>query len=315
MRNPACDATSALQTISALPSAWRRALVQRTSAFFDAEDVERVDPLVEIVRRDPESAAWFIRVVMRFSNASGVLVSVACAAFLFLGWTGCGSCDRPFRWWLLVHAVLQIMQVPVRMVFLMKLRDAEQREGSFEECVASLTSSPAWRLSKSVSFVTYAWFVLGVVWVMNADGCSACPGIYRLVLAVIGQALARVVLAVACYRALFLRAAPPTEETSKMEAAEPADIQKLPTVTFSDGLLSERDMSCAVCLCDFEQGDQLRRLPCGHYFHQKCIDEWLHRSKKCPLCNGAIDACTHAKGKDGVTPPSRPNLVRRTRQE
>ena len=32
---------------------------------------------------------------------------------------------------------------------------------------------------------------------------------------------------------------------------------------------------CAVCLADFEQGDLLRQMRCGHRFHCACIDEWL----------------------------------------
>lgn len=299
MSSSACDATSAAQRLLALPCAWRRALVSRVSAFFDADDcVERADPLIDIVRRNPEAAAWFIKLLMRFNNAAGVLVSVACAAFLFMRWEGCGGCDRPFRWWLLVNAILQILQVPVRTVFVMKLNEAERAGSSFEECVASLTASPAWRQSKTVSLVTYVWFVLGVVWAMNSGECGSCPGIYRLMLAVIGQAFARMLLAVGCYRALFSRAAPPAGETGKMEAADPADIRALPSLIFSEGLLSARDMSCSVCLCEFEPGDRLRRLPCSHHFHKDCIDQWLLRSKKCPLCNGAIDhagCCAHEK--------------------
>lgn len=43
---------------------------------------------------------------------------------------------------------------------------------------------------------------------------------------------------------------------------------------------------CMVCLCEFEEGEQLRRLACNrsHIFHQACIDEWLVRSDVCPVC-------------------------------
>ncbi|KAJ2741414.1 hypothetical protein GGI20_005206 [Coemansia sp. BCRC 34301] len=44
--------------------------------------------------------------------------------------------------------------------------------------------------------------------------------------------------------------------------------------------------NCAVCLEDFGAGDEVRRLPCRHFFHVVCIDPWLsERAATCPLCN------------------------------
>ena len=43
--------------------------------------------------------------------------------------------------------------------------------------------------------------------------------------------------------------------------------------------------TCAVCLDDFEPGDVLRQLPCGHRYHRECIDPWLtEKSSACPMC-------------------------------
>lgn len=50
------------------------------------------------------------------------------------------------------------------------------------------------------------------------------------------------------------------------------------------------EFSCRVCLGEYEEGEELRLLPCFHRFHKDCVDEWLARNKLCPLCNGAVDA-------------------------
>lgn len=41
--------------------------------------------------------------------------------------------------------------------------------------------------------------------------------------------------------------------------------------------------TCAICTEEFVKNQLVRVLPCGHLFHQGCIDEWLvKRSRTCP---------------------------------
>merc|ERR1712137_815690 len=39
-----------------------------------------------------------------------------------------------------------------------------------------------------------------------------------------------------------------------------------------DGHEPSETCTCVICLCDFEEGEQLRLLPCVHLFHKPCID-------------------------------------------
>jgi hypothetical protein len=66
-------------------------------------------------------------------------------------------------------------------------------------------------------------------------------------------------------------------------------INALPTITLApDWSDPEGPSMCVICQDDLQPGDVVKSLPCKHQFHSKCIDEWLHRSGTCPMCNQGV---------------------------
>lgn len=63
------------------------------------------------------------------------------------------------------------------------------------------------------------------------------------------------------------------------------EIDQLPAYRFNkETHHSGRDQtSCVVCMCDFENRQLLRVLPCNHEFHTKCVDKWLKVRILCTL--------------------------------
>ena len=51
---------------------------------------------------------------------------------------------------------------------------------------------------------------------------------------------------------------------------------------------TEDEPHCLICLSDFEVNEKVSALPCCHCFHTKCLDEWIVRSAKCPICKFEI---------------------------
>uniref|UniRef100_A0A0K2UHB5 RING-type E3 ubiquitin transferase n=1 Tax=Lepeophtheirus salmonis TaxID=72036 RepID=A0A0K2UHB5_LEPSM len=51
---------------------------------------------------------------------------------------------------------------------------------------------------------------------------------------------------------------------------------------------------CTICLCEFEEEEDVRRLPCMHLFHVFCVDRWLGLNKRCPICRVDIEVHFHA---------------------
>lgn len=65
-----------------------------------------------------------------------------------------------------------------------------------------------------------------------------------------------------------------------------------------DGLLlsDDEEPSCSICLCEYEKGDAVTRLPCHHIYHESCLDSWTTNHVRCPLCNYDL--------MDGFDPPT-----------
>lgn len=76
------------------------------------------------------------------------------------------------------------------------------------------------------------------------------------------------------------------------ESVAPKTVSKEVAKSFEAFLFTEtlaasgtlRCTSCAVCLGDFEVGQELQRLPCKHEYHAECIQQWLTSSSHiCPM--------------------------------
>lgn len=93
-------------------------------------------------------------------------------------------------------------------------------------------------------------------------------------------------------------------DSPRARGLDPAVLRALPVVvaaassSSSSGGVGGGD-DCAVCLAEFEQGEEARALPrCGHRFHVECIDAWFRGNSTCPLCRADVQAPAPAPGTD-----------------
>jgi len=71
------------------------------------------------------------------------------------------------------------------------------------------------------------------------------------------------------------------------------EIAKLPSAIFCNAMAEGKDendsgVKCLVCQFAYEQGEKIRLLPCKHYFHHECVDQWLMAKDFCPYCRQCI---------------------------
>jgi hypothetical protein len=228
-------------------------------------------------------------------------MAIPCGIFLSMYWTPCGYCNRPLRYWILVHCMLQLFQSPIRLAFYLQVSRAPQGDGAIQEWFRQLTDSRAWHASKMVSVATYGWFILGVVWLLNSTHCKSCPGLYRLALAVVFTAIARMLVTLILFYHSFKPGVQEDAPPPKPRGASQSLIDSIPLERFS---AETCETSCAVCLSDFEEHNMLRRLPCGHSFHSGCVDKWLKHNKVCPLCVQDVEVLTQQQEEQRMSQKS-----------
>ncbi|OZJ02654.1 hypothetical protein BZG36_04413 [Bifiguratus adelaidae] len=89
----------------------------------------------------------------------------------------------------------------------------------------------------------------------------------------------------------------PEQESSYRRRRNPSNLtlsmlnDRCPSQTWHAIANTSANKECYICYEDFvhleeeDQGDTLRRLPCGHSFCSGCIDAWLtQKSTLCPTC-------------------------------
>lgn len=167
------------------------------------------------------------------------------------------------------------------------------------------------------------WFVVGNVWIFGGHSLSSeAPKLYSLcvvflTISCIGYAMPFLLCATICcclpclFSIIGIR-----EDLTQTRGATPESINALPTYRFKvkknksredrehhsavgDGgilaadtererAISGEDAVCCICLAKYENNDELRELPCSHFFHKACVDKWLKINATCPLCKSEV---------------------------
>ncbi|XP_072999443.1 E3 ubiquitin-protein ligase At1g12760-like [Typha latifolia] len=168
------------------------------------------------------------------------------------------------------------------------------------------------------------WFVVGNVWIFGGhSSASDAPNLYRLCIAFltfscIGYAMPFILCAmICCCLPCIISIMGFREDMNYNRGASSESINALPTYKFKskrnpsgeqsdvnledlgDGgilaagtdkerIISAEDAVCCICLAKYMDNDELRELPCTHYFHVECVDKWLKINALCPLCKSEV---------------------------
>ncbi|KAL7611130.1 hypothetical protein Lser_V15G14337 [Lactuca serriola] len=183
-------------------------------------------------------------------------------------------------------------------------------------------TSVAKHLESANTMFSFIWWIIGFYWV-SAGGqslSSESPQLYWLCITFLAFDVFFVVIcvAVACLVGIAVCCCLPCiiailYAVADQEGATKDDIDRLPKYKFKrignfekeneeiqeafgglmiecdtdspiEHVLPREDAECCICLSAYDDGTDLRELPCCHHFHALCIDKWLYINATCPLC-------------------------------
>uniref|UniRef100_A0A0D9VJF3 RING-type E3 ubiquitin transferase n=1 Tax=Leersia perrieri TaxID=77586 RepID=A0A0D9VJF3_9ORYZ len=199
-------------------------------------------------------------------------------------------------------------------------------------------ASIAKHLESANTMFSFIWWIIGFYWV-SAGGqvlTLDAPQLYWLCIVFLAFDVFFVVfcVALACIIGIAVCCCLPCiiailYAVSDQEGASEDDIRQIPRYKFrrmdepekqsvnmtgsSGGIMIEcgtnqpiekvlaaEDAECCICLSAYDDGAELRELPCGHHFHCICIDKWLHINATCPLCKFNVRKNSSSSGSEEV---------------
>jgi len=218
-------------------------------------------------------------------------------------------CDQPLYLWACIQLAILVLSLVVRIWTTTNQYKRVTLDNQNLSLCWRIQARTAIFLQRIMNMFWSVWFLIGMVWTFKADTCShTAPSLYILSLTIIsinlfllGMCMLCCICAFICFGIVYV-VHPEAFGQQPNRGATKKVIEKLETKKYKEGLLEDiEDAKCAICLSFYEEGDELRFLPCqpkSHHFHRDCVDEWLQLNKACPFCKRSIDHEDHS-----IVPP------------
>lgn len=217
------------------------------------------------------------------------------------------SCEQPLFFWALVHAASMVASIAciwMRYYFPdIDLEEEEEDQGVSVQQVGRVRALAVQleRIRIPLEKFALIWVLVGQLWLQQSDECvDTSPVLYTLCfwLVVIGFTyillpciiivlmLPFLCFCLPCVIRILARVFGGPDAFAGKGASKDL-LQTLPVKEFSADLIpDEEDPQCSICLSSYEDGQEVRVLPCEgkHHFHKDCCDSWLTVNATCPIC-------------------------------
>jgi len=199
------------------------------------------------------------------------------------------DCENPLGPWLLTLSLLHAAQLGLTIRTYLGLPTTDDPLRMQETGVRKVF--PYYIATRILDFVWFLWFTQGGAWTFTTSCDTEGSALYKTCLAffILHCAMVLFIASMCCFTCCgLLYDAVRSSGGNVPIGASKSLIKKLKVSKFKVGDIAKEDATCAVCLGDYEDNNEIRYLPCNHHFHSECVDQWLQLNKTCPLCKKDI---------------------------
>jgi len=248
---------------------------------------------------------------IRLMNCLMILLILPIFAFLIvvlaLQWNQ--SCSTPLKLWALIQIFIDGLLMLNHIIIVLRLPWLATPPHQQLASIIGIRSNTAF--IRLMHLCWFSWWVVGLVWVFQALSDGYCPSVspflywsvfsvmmFHTVVAAFSVLFCAVLFIWSVLRAVCLRSrnaviylAPHNRGATASEIAQLTTVKK-----YVSGLMDEESAMCAICLDPYENGQEIRMLPCSelHHFHKHCVDQWLQSNRVCPLCKRTLEGVVEA---------------------
>ncbi|KAL6078198.1 RING-H2 finger protein ATL80 [Balamuthia mandrillaris] len=244
------------------------------------------------------------------------LMAVVVALVTALSVNGSNTCEKPLRAWASVEICIVVAQAVLTLLIHCKFGGSLNLDSLHRHPnVPRGTLVTAYSFNRLLNMFWFIWFIVGCSWTFADTDCKdKVPVLWITCVVLMALHLTSMGLVVCCcfctcglivalyqMRPQFFGVVKGASQgqiernSNKVkffkhngEQSNNHDDKERQKFEEYFGNIEEQSRMCAICLCDYEHGEEIRFLPCRHHFHASCVDQWLLQNKSCASCRTPI---------------------------
>jgi len=241
----------------------------------------------------PMNLLRYLRQEIALGFSFNVLLFTVLVCYIPSNFYYCLACDSLMTIWLLVLSTINTMVLVPKMLLLRKLYKIEENQDIY---LANFTlwtffRSKVYKFNSVMSRYIFCTYLVGgfLIWWTKITHCLQ---FFCLLVFLLASFAIRVIASFLKFSSSFNNPQNAEELFDLFNGISTEEIDSLRVIAYEEYVdkFARHELTCPICYDEYEKPVEMRIMECpgDHAFHKKCIDKWLMKSDKCPMCNLSV---------------------------